>query len=366
MFAPRFAIAALACFSIQAQQVSSDSKSDIPKPDIVEQPIERTTVNVVVAPVTVTNRDGDIVNGLQPSQFHLFDNGKEQNISVDVAFQPISLVIAIEASDRVEAVLTQIRKIGSLIEPLVIGEQGEAAVIAFDHRLQELQGFTNDATKIKDAIAKIHAGSTSSRMIDAVERGVFMLRSRPLNRRRIILLISETRDKASEGRAREALIDAQLMNVMVYSVDISQIVRRLTEKPLPPRPDAHLPAERNLPGGVPSTPLTVAQATGGNGNSAQFGPLLKEIYTDTKRIFVDNPVEVFTKGTGGREYSFLKQRALEDAIQSISEEIHSQYLISYNPNNKSEGGFHQIEVSLDRSDFKIRTRPGYWLASVNH
>jgi hypothetical protein len=45
--------------------------------------------------------------------------------------------------------------------------------------------------------------------------------------------------------------------------------------------------------------------------------------------------------------------------------ISSQYLISYNPNNKAEGGFHEIAVKVSNSDAKtVRTRPGYWLASV--
>ena len=50
----------------------------------------------------VTDRAGNIIDGLQPAQFHLFDNGKEQNIQVDVTFEPISLVVAIEASARVD------------------------------------------------------------------------------------------------------------------------------------------------------------------------------------------------------------------------------------------------------------------------
>jgi len=62
-------------------------------------------VRVVVAPVIVTDRDGDYIDGLQPNQFHLFDNDKEQEIKVDVAFQPISLVIAVQANDRVDSVL---------------------------------------------------------------------------------------------------------------------------------------------------------------------------------------------------------------------------------------------------------------------
>ncbi|MDQ6701520.1 MAG: VWA domain-containing protein [Acidobacteriota bacterium] len=353
----RIVLTAFLCWAAQAQQSSQQTAPE------VDAPIERTTVSFVLAPVTVKDGSGSIVNGLQPAQFKLFDNGKEQDIRVDVAFQPISMVIAIEASDRVDAILTQIQKIGPLIEPLVIGDQGEAAVLAFDHRLRELQGFTNDATKIDKAIKKIRAGSTSSRMIDAVDRAVFMLRSRPPNRRRIVMLISETRDKASEGKIKDALIDAQLSNVSVYAIDISQIARRLTEKPQPPRPDPFPPAARNLPGGQPSTPTTVQHATG-LGSRIEFMPMLVEIYKDTKGIFVDNPVEVFTKGTGASEFSFIQQRGLEKAIQSISQEIHSQYLISYNPNNKNEGGFHEITVQLDRRDLKVQTRPGYWLASL--
>jgi VWFA-related protein len=107
------------------------------------------------------------------------------------------------------------------------------------------------------------------------------------------------------------------------------------------------------------------QATGGQGNSVQFVPMMVEIFKSTKAIFVDNPVEVFAKGTGGTQFSFAKQRGLEDAIQKIGLEIHSQYLITYNPNNTSEGGFHEIEVAVNRPDVKVRTRPGYWMASLN-
>jgi hypothetical protein len=37
-------------------------------------------------------------------------------------------------------------------------------------------------------------------------------------------------------------------------------------------------------------------------------------------------------------------------------------MITYNPNNKDEGGFHEISVLVTgRNDVKVRTRPGYWL-----
>ena len=51
-----------------------------------------------------------------------------------------------------------------------------------------------------------------------------MLRSRPANRRRILLLISEVRDKGSEGKVRDSLLDIQMNNVELYSVDISRMM----------------------------------------------------------------------------------------------------------------------------------------------
>ena len=333
--------------------------------DPVNDETIRATVNVVMAPVTVLDRHGEYVSGLQPQDFRLLDNGKEQKIQVDVAFQPISLVIAVQANDHVEGMLPKINKIGALIQPLVIGDQGEAAVMAFDHRLRIMQDFTSDSTKVENAIKKITPGSSSSRLIDAVIESVRMLRSRPANRRRILLSISETRDRSSEGKVRDALTDIQMNNVSVYCVDISRAMAGLTSRPADPRPDTLPPAMHPMPSNVPATPNTVMQTTGGQGASAQFIPLMVEIFKSSKAIFVDNPAEVFAKGTGGTEISFAKQKGLEEAISKIGAEIHSQYLISYNPNNKEEGGFHEINVEVNSQQAKtIRTRPGYWLASV--
>jgi len=339
--------------------------AETPKPaEEANLPVFRGSVEVVVAPVSVTDRNGDNVSGLTPEQFHLFDNGKEQDIHVDVAFVPISLVIAVQANDRVESVLPQIQKIGNLIEPLVIGDQGEAAVVAFDSRIRIMQEFTSDPAKITTGLKSIHAGSSQSRMIDAVEEGVHMLRTRPRNRRRIILLVSETRDKSSEGRLRETALDLQLSSIDLYAVDISRVVTSVMAKADPGYIDNRPPAMTPVPSGVPATPNTVMQTTGSLGGSAEFVPLMVEVFKDTKAIFNQNPVEVFTKSTGGEQFGFVRQRGLEDAIERLGADLHSQYLIAYNPNNKNEGGFHEITVQVPgRKDVKVRTRPGYYLGA---
>jgi len=347
-----------------AASLFAQGQQDANKKPEAEVPLFRVPVDVVVAPVTVLDRNDDYVDNLQPNQFRLFDNDKEQDIRVDVAFQPISMVIAVECNDRVESVLPQIQKIGAMIGPMMIGDQGEASVVAFDSRIRTLQEFTSDQNKITEALKKIHAGSSQNRMIDAVEEGVRQLRTRTQNRRRVILLVSETRDQSSEARLKETLIATQLANVSVYTVDISRAVTSLMAHADPGRPDNRPPAMTPVPSNTPATPNIVMQTTGSEGGSAQFVPLMVEVFKDAKAIFKQNPSEVFTRGTGGAQFGFVRQRGLEDAIERIGAELHSQYLISYNPNNKDEGGFHQISVKVtSRRDLKVRTRPGYWLGA---
>src|SRR5580704_9688142 len=346
-----------------AQQVSTPAQPpQEPPPDNVI----RTTVDYVVAPTLVFDRDGNYVTGIRKDQFRLFDNEKEQNIQVDETFVPISLVIAIQANSHVEGLLPQVKKIGNLVGPLIIGDQGEAAIIAYDSRVRTLQTYTHDPDLITQQVKKIYPGSQSNRLIDAVVDGTRMLATRPKDRRRILMVIGETRDLGSESRAREALIGLQLNNIIFYSVDMSRFLTTLTAPPDPGRPDNLPPAMHSMPGLTPATPTTVAQAYGENAGRAEFIPLMLEVLKDVKAIFVDNPVELFTKGTGGSEFGFHSQRTLEEAMQKVGEELHSEYTISYSPNNREEAGFHHIVVDVTgHSEVKrTQTRPGYWLATA--
>jgi VWFA-related protein len=358
MNSPRLAVAGLLALTLFAQQEDSPGQ------------VFRATVNVVVAPVTVTDQDGNFVNDLKPSDFRLLDNEKPQDIKVDVSYIPISLVVVIQANWDMEAILPKLQKIGPLFQGLVTGEQGEVAVLSFDHRVQVLQDFTTDGDLISQSLGKLKRGSTTSAMIDATNTAIRMLARRPGNRRRIILYIGETRDRGSEGRVRDTLTLAQLNNVLFYPVSVNRLVTTLTAKQMAPRPDPFPAGARPLPPNVAPTPEATRLIVAGPANSASFVPLLVEIFKQVKAVFVDNPVEVFTEYTGGREHSFITQKDLERAIHEIGQELHSQYLVSYSPNNKMEAGFHEIRVEVlssvgrVRRDLKTRYRVGYWMAAV--
>lgn len=332
----------------------------IPSPaDDSSQKIGGITVRIVMAPVTVTDRSGNIVEGLQPSDFRLYDNGKLQRVTEDMTSHPLSLVVAVQANAQVEKILPQIQRLGALLQAQVLGDEGEVAVLEFDHRVQTLTDFTSDPDKIVAALKKIKAGSWTSRLNDATIEAINMLKSRPATRRRALLLISEAGDKGSQIRAREVLSASEFANVVIYSIDISHFLASLTATPPPLAPDNRPPGAVHLPMGNVMTPTIESQLQLGN-----WVPLLKDIFDEAKGVFVKNPLEVYTAYSGGRQYSFMNQRALDNAVSDLGTELHSQYLLTYSPNNQQEPGFHNIVVQVTKPDLIIRTRDGYYLAGT--
>jgi len=321
------------------------------------------TTHAVITPVTVTDRNGNIVNNLTPKDFRLTDNGKVQKIDEDVAVHPISMVIAVQANAEVEKMLPAVQKVGSAIQAQILGDDGEAAVIEFDHRIQTLGDFTSDPDKLSAALKKLKPGSSSSRLNDATIEGINLLKRRPDSRRKILLLIAESRDNGSELKAREVLSAAEFANVVIYAIDISKFVASVTAPPsatrnlLDTRPPGAVYAQGPM-GGV-ETPTTISQNNMGN-----WAPVIKDIYDMAKGIFIPPPLEVYTTYSGGRQYAFKSQRELERAVSDLGEELHSQYLLTYVPNNQDEAGYHNIVVQVLRPDMKIRARDGYYWAGV--
>ncbi|MBZ5634095.1 MAG: VWA domain-containing protein [Acidobacteriia bacterium] len=325
---------------------------EIPKSDIVVE------YNFVTAPVVVHDARGNVVTGLNPLDFELYDNGKLQKITEDATTHPISMVVAVQSSANMEKLLPGIRKIGSLFSGLVLGENGEMAVLSFDHRVQTMTEFTSDPNKISDAFKNIKIGSTPNHVNDAAMKGVNMLRTRDKARRRVLMLISETRDNGSSMGVRDVLTEAEFKDITVYAVEVSHLLTSLTTHPQAPRTTGIPPEARHLPAGIIGTPTTDAQQ-----NMGDYSPIIKEIFTAVKAIFISNPQEVYTRYTGGREYSYMTQKGLEQAITDIGNDIHSSYLLTYLPNNPEDAGYHEIEVRILKPGLKVTARPGYWSAA---
>ena len=290
----------------------------------------RTVVPLVIAPTSVTGRDGKFVDGLTESDFVLYDNSSERTIRMDAPFVPISLAVVVQTSGLATPALAKVRRIGSMIEPLVIGERGDATVMTYDNSVRVRQEFTTNPLSISKAVNEVRSGGEGSCMIDAVAEAVQSLGARPPNRRRVVLVIGENKDRSSKRKLEDVVTLAQQQNITIYSVTYSAFVSAFSSK-------------QPAPGSA--------------------GLNLIAIFREISRLAATNTAEALTRYTGGLHLSFVKQRALEQAISAIAEELHSQYLLSFQPPPQAPSEYHQLEVRIrNRPELKVRTRPGYWVA----
>jgi VWFA-related protein len=343
-----------------------------PKPGAEIQQPPKSSIKVQVAlvntPVTVRDARGAMVHNLEAQDFQVTDNGVPQKIShFDLGGDPVSLVILMETSSRVEPLAPEMRKTGILFTQAVMGPSGEAAVVGFNDAIDKLQDFTTNGDSIESTIANLSVGTSGSRLYDAMAVGVEMLSERPQatavkpGRRRVLMILSEAADDGSTKKLGEVLREAQLANVTIYSVGLSTTRAQLQHKPEPPKhpnfPVGTLPP----PPGTVSTPTSEENRYGNIDILAAAVWAVQHIHDQVKA----NALEVAAAATGGAHLATFKDRSIEKAIDEIGGELHSQYAISYTPVGTNTEGYHEIKISVIRNDaksLKVRARPGYYLA----
>lgn len=323
-------------------------------------------VALVNMPVTVRNAKGEMVNDLDVKDFRITDNGVEQKIShFDLGGDPVSVVILIETSARIDPILPEMRKTGILFTQTVMGPEGEAAVVGFNDAVDKLQDFTSEGDAIENVVSHLQTGTSGSRLYDAMAVGVEMLSSRlpqPTaerpGRRRVMLVMSETVDAGSEAKLGEVLRKAQLANVTIYSVGLST-----TRSELHSKPSGRGPAPIAPPGisTLPPPPGTIQPPT--TSGIDLLGLAVWAVQHADNKV-KDHAMEVACTATGGAHLSTYKDRSIEKAIDEIGGELHAQYTVSYVPTAGNDLGYHEIIVQLDRKDLKVRARPGYYVAPL--
>ena len=340
-----------------------------PKPGAKVQPAPpekaqfRVQVNLVSTPVTVRDKSGEMVMDLEQKDFRVFDNDVEQRLEdYDLGGDPISLVIVAETSSRIEALLPAVRRTGVILTETVLGMTGEAAVVAFDDDVRLDLPFTNDHTKIGKAMEALRMGTSGTRLYDALEQGVSLLKERPLNRRRIILVLSEAADTESQATLGEVLREAQLSNVVIYSATLSTTAAMLRGKPkrsgpYPIGPEGTFP----IPGraGQPQTPTSEEQD---RSRHMDLMKLLVLLVSRAANAVGDNALDLAAMGTGGLNVATFKDEAIETAISKIGAELHAQYTLTYRPTGTEPAGYHEIKVAVSRRGLTVRSRPGYYIA----
>lgn len=353
-------IAALAAATLAAQSngdpFDPETLFESDQPAIFLEEIDEVTV-----PVTVRAPNGEYIHDMIKEDFAILDNDREQKvIGFDVSFLPISMVICVQTSDRVEGILGDIRKTAYLFTELVLGQYGEAALLTFDSRIKLLVDFTNDTKKLDTGLKGMRIGTSAVALADAMYTAIRMLLKRPENHRKIIVVISESQNNGSRIGLGESLRTAQLYNIQVYPVRLSTLSARLRRKPEVKQPT--IPAGVVVRPTMPGTPNTpTAQQQSSYTVTPNMIPIVIDLVRGVKNLIFDNPLEVLARGTGGRDFSPRTTKGVQESIIRIGEDIRSQYRLSYRPNNLNERGiYHRIEVNVPYAKLRVRHRVGYF------
>ena len=356
-------VAVLAATAAVAPAVRAQAPAGpIPPPTHIQEPPKpnvRVNVDWVSTPVTVRDTHGELVLNLSEKDFHVVQDGAEQKIEhFDLGGDPLSVVVVVENSSRVDPLLPAVRKTGILLSQDVMPGDVRAALVSYDDRVVTQQAWTTSGDAMERAMNKLPTGLSGASLYDALSKGVDLLSREPRARRRVIVALAEPVDTGSETHLGEVLRAAQQENVTIYSVGLSTTAAELRGEPKY-RPSPYPPGISPMPGppGLPQTP-TIQES---QNDSADLGALVIWIVQHVTATVKENSLQLAAAGTGGENISAYKDRTIEKSLSTIARELHAQYTLGYRPEGASQPGFHRIEVSVDRGGLKVHARPGYYL-----
>jgi Ca-activated chloride channel homolog len=267
--------------------------------------IVRVETDLVVLNVAATNRSGAYVHGLERTNFKIYEDGQEQQITnFSREETPFAVALLLDVSGSMEGRVSMARSAAiRFLDGLRADDT--AAVYSFHHKVELVQEFSPSRDLSQVAYDLNAKGETV--LNDAIVRAANDLASRP-EKRRAIVVLSDGADTRSQASTDKALAAALAVNATIYTVDMSDF-------------------------GGAQKPVSAA---------------------GTLRDFANKSGGRFVPTPGGK--------ALRDAFGEIVEELSNQYTLGYRPANRAhDGRWRSIEVRVDQPDVKARTRRGYRL-----
>jgi VWFA-related protein len=267
-----------------------------------------TDVNQVVLPVTVTDRGGRYVAGLEKDSFTVYDNGRAQEIrffsNKDIPVT-VGLVIDNSSSMRPKRGATNLAAVhfSRLSNP-----EDQVFVVNFNDRvsfgLPDGVPFTGNGEQLRHALTSEQpAGKTA--LYDAIVEAIDHL-DRGHCDRKALIVISDGGDTASRLSFDDVLRRARASRAVVY---------------------------------------TVALADDNEYNPDRRPGILRKL----------------AETTGGNFYQPQNNDELYRSCAKIAHELRSMYTIAYTPEG-TEAGFRRVQVVVKapgKNRLNVRTRQGY-------
>ena len=275
----------------------------------------KTDVSLVRLLVTVKNAVGELVGGLEQSDFSITDNGAPQSVAVFErrTAQPLSVVLALDISGSTASNLKyQTESLIRFSKALFADGNPDdaAALLTFNWEVVRRANFTRKLSTIESALRGIKSEAGTS-LYDGILLSADELKRR--EGRRVLVLITDGGDTTSSTDFHKALEAAHKADAVIYSVLIVPIAND---------------SGRNVGG--------------------------------------ENALTQFSNGTGGRVFLPTVGPALDAAFATILRDLRTQYLVGYYPKAVplSKNRFHTVKLSLRDPALSAQTRTGYYGAAL--
>jgi len=287
-------------------------------------PVLRADVKMVLVPVSVTDRRGATVSGLDQKNFTVLEDKVPQKIvSFSTDDSPSSVGVVLDVSGSMRNTLGAAKDIVQAFLRTT-NKEDEFLLLTVSTQPAATQGFTTDIADIEQSIGTTRPGGMTA-LIDTVYLGLSRMKDAQ-QPRRALLILSDGIDNQSRYSESELLRVALEADVQIYSVIFDT------------------GAAGGTSSGVPFRPSMIAKP--GARGPEQQGPEMLEKLADK---------------TGGLHFHVRNHAEANEAVINVGQALRSEYVIGYQPpESGSSGKWHRIQVKLDRAQVQVHFRTGYY------
>jgi VWFA-related protein len=312
---------------------------------------DRTFVSV---PVSVSDREGRYISGLEKDDFRIYQGGQEQKVSFFATEdEPVSVALLIDTSESTKAVLTNIRE-AALDFIKLLNKNDKCMVATFDSEIKVLEPFTSDREMLEKSLEKIQTGEQEGTVVfnavDRLAREHFV----KTQGRKVIVLLSDGKDYGSSVSKRDLFGQLEESDVMIYSIFYQTGRVSVDEKGTTKEPEIK-PAEIKEPEKKEKKKkkrYSIRIAIPRDTNTTQEIELIDKV-TSAEAVKV---LQEMSDTTAGRFYMSDAPK-LSQVFKQIAAEVRQQYRLGfYTRSADGEAAVNDIIVKVNRADAVVYAR----------
>jgi VWFA-related protein len=328
------ALALWPVFTLQALGQGQRAEQEPQRPDTI-----KVNTALVTVPVVVTDRYGQFVTGLSQNDFRLRENGEPQQIASFSSIEaPINVALLIDTSRSTRNKLGSIRKAAlNFVKQLQPNDR--VLIVTFDEKVNFLGDFTSDRREIERAIRSVKSSYLTS-LYDAVHLTINE-KLAPIKGRKAIVALTDGVDTGSRRATYESTLEL-VANAGVSGYAIQYDTRNDGGSPMSPL-------------ALPRMPRAYLFSRFNQGADQTRNQPPRDRY-----LIASEYMRAVAARSGAL---YLRAESIESssfAFALIANELRHQYTLAYYPtNDKRDGGFRTIAVSVKGGDFSVRARQGY-------